>query len=307
MIMRINSFSEMETMAKGIKQRVAVVCAQSTEILNAIDKASKQEIIEGILIGDEVAIRACLKTNRINDEAYQIINIKSPQDAAAKAVEMIVDNQADLLMKGKIETGDFYRAIFNEKKLKTDRRACSVVAIESKVADRIILLADVGVNISPSLEDKASIIASCIDMSQALGVEEPKVAVLASTDKVNPEKMPCTVDADQLTQMGLKGLFGQAIVEGPISMDIAVNQRAAQIKQYSGRIKGNADVLIAPDLNVGNILIKGLMFLSDDIQIAGVGTGTKIPTIITTRGDTEEGKYHSIIMSCLLSKSYMEG
>jgi len=303
--MRISSFDEMVKLASGIKQRVAVVAAESEEVLLAIDKAVKKNIIEAILIGDKDNIKKCLFDIGSKAVAYKIINEKDPKYAAVKAIELVVTSKADLLMKGKIETGDFYKAIFKEKKLKTNERICSIVAIESKVLNKIILLADVGVNISPNVEEKASIIRNCIKTARAIGVDVPKIAVLTAIDRVNLEKMPCTVDAAELAKMNKNGFFKNAIVEGPVSMDIAVNKRAAQIKKYAGKIQGDADILIVPDLQVGNILIKGLMFIADGIRIAGVGAGVKVPTIVTTRGDTEEGKFHSIVLACLLSKFYL--
>jgi len=303
--MRISSFGEMVKLASGIKQRVAVVAAESEEVLLAIDKAVKNNVIEAILIGDEDSIEKCLSNVGAKVAAYKIINEKDPKHAAVRAIELVVNSKADLLMKGRIETGDFYKAIFKEKKLKTNERVCSIVAIESKVLNKIILLADVGVNISPNVEEKASIIRSCIETARAIGVDVPKIAVLAAIDKVNLEKMPCTADAAELAKISKNGFFKNAIVEGPISMDIAVSKRAAQIKKYAGKIQGDADILIAPDLQAGNILIKGLMFMADGIRIAGVGAGIKVPTIVTTRGDTEEGKFHSIVFACLLSKFYL--
>lgn len=302
--MRISSFDKMVKAASGIKQRVAVVAAESEEVLLAIDKAVKKNIIEAILLGDEDGIEKCLFDIGAEVAAYKIINEKDPKQAAIKAVELVVNSKADLLMKGKIETGDFYKAIFKEKKLKTVERVCSIVAIESKILNKIILLADVGVNISPNVEEKASIIRSCIETARAIGVDMPKIAVLAAIDKVDSEKMPCTADADELAKMNKNGFFKNAIVEGPVSMDIAINKRAAKIKKYTGKIQGDADILIVPDLQVGNILIKSLMFMADGIRIAGVGAGVKVPTIVTTRGDTEEGKFHSIVLACLLSKFY---
>jgi phosphate butyryltransferase len=304
--MKISSFQEMVKAAEGIKQRVAVVAAESEEVLLAVDKAVSGNIIEAILVGDEDQIKACLQKIGTKGANYQIVHQKDPVRAADQAVELVAAGKADLLMKGKVETGDFYKAIFREKSLKTEERVCSVVAVENESLNRIVLLADVGVNISPNTEEKASIIRSSIDIANALGMTRPKVAVLAAIDKVDAEKMPCTKDAAQLQEMCESGGFGDAVVEGPVSMDIAVNKRAAEIKQYAGKIQGDADILIAPDLQAGNILIKGLMFLSEGNRIAGVGAGTRVPTIVTTRGDTEEGKFHSIVLACLLSKYYSE-
>jgi len=304
--MRISSFDEMVKAAIGMKRRVVVVAAENEEVLLAIDRALKQNIIKAILLGDENIIKKCLAHIGADAQNYQIINEIDHNQVAVKAVELIVNSSADLLMKGNLETGDFYKAIFKEKKLKTQERACSIVAIESKSLKKIILLADVGVNILPSVEEKASIIKSCIKTAKAMGVEIPKIAILAAIDKVDLEKMPCTVDAAELTKMNKNGFFKNAIVEGPISLDIAVNKKAAEIKNYTGKIQGDADILIVPDLQAGNILIKGLMFIAEGIRIAGLGAGVKVPTIVTTRGDSEDGKFFSIVFACLLSKSYSE-
>ena len=133
-----------------------------------------------------------------------------------------------------------------------------------------------------------------------MGIENPKAAVLCANEHVK-DSMPCTVEAEELAEMSLRGEIS-GLVEGPVSMDIAVNAHAAQIKKYQGRIQGDADILLVPDLEAGNILIKGLMYLSGDIRVAGVGMGAKVPLIQTSRGDDHNTKYYSIVLSALVSQ-----
>lgn len=300
--MKIISFNEIKKLARESRRRVAVIAPNNKEIIFAINEANKENIIKPILIGDKKEIEKSLLDIGTKATDYEIINVNDPEKATKKAVQLVNDCKADLLMKGIIETGVFYKTIFEEKRLKTKERACSVAAIESNVLDRVILLADVGINIYPNVEEKASIIRNCIKVARILGVNIPKIAVLASINNVS-EKIASTIDADELAKMNKNGFFRNSIVEGPISLDTAVNKRASKIKKYSGKIKGNADILIAPDLQVSNILIKGLMFMTSGIRIAGIGLGLKIPTIVTTRSDTVQGIFYSISLASLISKS----
>ena len=299
----LKSFSDLENMVlNGSKQIVAVAAAQSEEVMLAIEYARQKNIIDAILVGSLDLIKEICKINDINLDNYKVIDVKDPNEAATVAVELVHDGKAQLLMKGLVETSDFLRAVLNkEKGLKTNSRLCSVVLLEAN--EKLIVLADVGTNIAPDVDAKASIIESCTQVAKAMGIEIPKVAVLCAHEKVQIEAMPITVEAAILSKMSERGqIKGGAIVEGPISMDIAVSEHAAKIKNFKGKIQGDANVLIVPDLEAGNILIKGLMYLSNDVRVAGVGMGAKVPLILTSRGDDHDTKYYSIVLSTLISQ-----
>ena len=256
---KIQSFSDLEALALSAKrQTVAVAAAHSEEALLAVEYAREKGIIDAILVGDKELITVYAEKNNIKLQDYEIIDVPDGPKAAQKAVELIHEGRAQLLMKGLLETGDFLRAVLSSTSgLKTNQRLCSVVALECKTIDHLLVLADVGTNIAPSVEEKASIIESCFAVSRAMGVECPKAAVLCAQEKVQRDTMPITMEAALLSKMSERGQIKGGIVEGPISMDIAVNRHASDIKKFSGKIQGDADILIAPDLQAGNYPSKG--------------------------------------------------
>lgn len=299
------TFEEMAKMAlKGQKQTLAIACAQSEEVLIAVDEAVKADIIKAVLIGDIQLIKACCEKNELDFGAYEIIDAANEQEAAAKAVALVREGKAQLMMKGQLETNEFLRAVLSSATgIKTNKRLCSVVAMECTDIGRTIILADVGTNIAPNVEEKASIIESCAEVALALGVHQPKVAVLCAHEKVQPQAMPITAEAALLSKMAERGqIHGNCIVEGPISMDIAVDKHAAEVKRFKGNIRGDADILIAPNLETGNILIKGLMYLCNSVRVAGVGMGAKVPLVLSSRGDNRDTKYFSIVLASLISQ-----
>lgn len=302
---KLQNFEALEKLVlNNGKQKIAVAAAQSEEVLLAVEYARKKGIIDALLIGDEEQIHKICQKNQIDTANYEIEDEKSPREAAIRAVADVKDGKAQLLMKGLVETGDFLKAVLNsEKGLKTSRRLCSVVVLECSAVSRLVVLADVGTNIAPDLEAKIGILESCFDTAKAMGIKKPKAAVLCAHEHVKEKAMPVTAEAAILSKMNERGQFGgEGIVEGPISMDIAVSPHAAEIKQFKGVIKGDADILLAPDLEAGNILIKGLMYLTDDIRVAGVGMGAQVPLILTSRGDDHDTKYYSIVLASLISQ-----
>ena len=302
---KVKSFAELEKLALSAKtQTIAVAAAESEEALLAVEFARKKGIVKAILVGDRGKILTYAEKNRIALSDYEVIDIPDGLKAAAKAVELVHEGRAQLLMKGLVETGDFLRAVLNSATgLKTSQRLCSVVALECKAIDRVLVLADVGTNIVPNVAEKASILESCFAVSTAMGVENPKAAVLCAQEKVQQEAMPISVEGALLSKMAERGQIKGGVVEGPISMDIAVNKHASDIKKFSGKIKGDADILLVPDLQSGNILVKGLMYLSGDVKVAGVGMGAKVPLILSSRGDDHDTKYYSIVLAVLISQS----
>ncbi len=305
---RMQNFEEMEALALSRKkQTVAVAAAQSEEVLLAVEYARKKGVIDALLVGNTEEIQAICENNNISLEHYQIIHVEDLKEAANTAVAAVKKGQAQLLMKGLIQTGDFLKAVLNsETGLRGKRRLCSTVVLESKALSRLLVLADVGTNIAPDLTAKMDILESCIDVARAMGLQQPKAAVLCAHEQVKEKSMPVTVEAALLSKMNQRGQFGRgSIVEGPISMDIALSPHASEIKGFQGDIQGDADILLAPDLEAGNILIKGLMYLTNDIRVAGVGMGAKVPLILTSRGDDHDTKYYSILLSVLISQ-FME-
>jgi len=302
---KIKSFDQLEALAlQGEKQTLALAGADSEEALLAVEIAHKRGIINAILVGDASKISEIFAKNGISKDDYTIEDVPDVRAATARAVALVREGRASLLMKGLVETSDFLRAVMNsETGIKTDRRMCSVALLECRAKHRLIVLADVGTNIAPGIKEKADIITSCAEVAKAIGIEEPKAALLCAHEKVQPEAMPITAEAAILSRMAERGQIpGGAIVDGPISMDIAIDAHSSEIKRFGGKIHGDADILIAPDLEAGNILIKGLMYLTDNIRVAGVGMGAKAPLVLTSRGDDNATKYYSIVLASLISR-----
>lgn len=299
---KIKTLEEMERLVLGRpKQTLALVAANSEEALMAVEEAREKGCVDVHLVGDAALIRKISAENGIDLTQYTMTDVRDPREAAACAVSLVREGKAQLLMKGLIETSDFLRAVMDkEKGLRTNARMCALVVIESAAAKKLLVLGDVGTNIAPNVEEKASILESSFLVARAMGIENPKAAVLCANEHVK-DSMPCTAEAAELARMSREGTIS-GLVEGPISMDLAVDLHAAQVKGYQGAIQGDADILLVPDLEAGNILIKGLMYLSGDIRVAGVGMGAQVPLVQTSRGDDRNTKYYSIVLASLVSQ-----
>jgi phosphate butyryltransferase len=304
--MLTGTFEEMERkVLAGEPQPLALAGATGDEAVLAVSEAVNKSIISGILVGPKAAVHACCEKNSIDPSNFEIVDAADARDAAAKAVALVREGRAKLLMKGLLETSEFLHVVLSGSTgIRTEKRLCSTVAIECKAHSRILVLGDVGTNIAPSVEDRASIIESLAVIAKAFGATAPKVAALCAHEHVQREAMPCTAEAALLAVMGDRGqIKGNVIIDGPISMDLAVSEHAARIKKYGGHIQGDADILLAPNLEVGNILIKALMYLTSDIRIAGVGMGARVPLVLTSRGDDHDAKYYSIVLASLISQT----
>lgn len=296
--MMIQSFQELAQRAQSmsVKTRIALVCAQDRHGLEAITTARRDGIAEGILIGDEREIRDILAQLGENAANYEIIPCPDKAQSIHIAAELVRQGKAGVIMKGKMETGDIMRGILDkENGLRTENTLSVTGIYDMKTYPKIFGVSDVAISTYPDLGKKKSILTNAVNLFHALGHENPKVAVLAAVEKVNP-KMNETVEADQLKQMNLSGEIKGCIVEGPISFDLATDPEAAAIKGYQGAVAGDADLLIAPDLICGNVLVKCLTGLAG-ATTAGLVLGAKVPMVLVSRAATADDKYYSIAMA----------
>ena len=235
----------------------------------------------------------------LNDSA--IIDVENDSAAAMKAVELINENKADFIMKGKIQTADLLKAVVNkEKGLRTGNIMSHFVFNEIPNYHKLIVTSDGGMMMYPDVNEKKQIIENAVNTLIAMGYENPKVAVLAAVEKVNP-KMPESVDAGLLKEMNINGEIKNCIIEGPISYDLTMSKKSAEIKGYSSPIVGDADILIVPNITAGNILGKTLVY-SAGVKMAGFIVGAKVPIVLTSRGSTAEEKYLSLVLSAAVAK-----
>ena len=277
-------------------KRVVVVAAHDEHTLEAVFKAVDDKIVNPILIGDKAKIQGILERLSVSFDSKHIIGTESDVESAEKAVEMIREGEADFIMKGKINTADLLRAVVDKEKGLRTGSVMSVVALhEVPGYHKLLCVTDGGMMMYPNLEEKKSVLENAVNTYKSMGYDTIKVAVLAAVEVVNP-KMPETVDADALKQMSLRGEIENCIIEGPISYDLAMSKESAEIKGFDSVVCGDPDIMLVPNITVGNILSKALMY-SAGAKMAGFIVGAKVPIVLTSRGATSEEKYLSLVLS----------
>lgn len=285
----------------GGKKRLAVAAAQEHSALEAAASAADYGLVDPILIGDLAAMDAVAAELGIDISGYERIEEKDLKGAAARAVELVRTGKADALMKGIIDTSLLLKAVLNkEAGLNAGRLTSHVAVIEVPTYHKLLVVTDAAINIAPDMSAKIDIIANAVQVARAIGVEMPKVALLAAVEKVNWEKMPCTVDAAILTQMNRRGQIKGCVVDGPLALDNAVSAERARIKGIVSDVAGDADILVVPDIEAGNVLYKCLMDLGN-ARGAGIVVGAEKPVVLTSRADSSEIKLASIALANLVS------
>jgi phosphate butyryltransferase len=230
-------------------------------------------------------------------KALRIVH-DDPNEAARQAVAAVRNGEADLLMKGLLQTAEIMKAVLNkEEGLRTGRALSHVVACEIPGWHKVIFITDVALNVAPDLARKADIVRNAVLTVQALGNPQPKVAALASVEKVNPD-MPASVDARALQEMAERGELGNCLVQGPLALDLAASAEAGATKGVTGPVVGDADILMVPAIDAGNMLYKGLVYFAK-CRSAGIIVGAKCPVVLLSRADSADSKLMSIAMAVL--------
>ncbi len=286
----------------GSMKKVSVAVAQDTAVLEAVAEAKRRHIAQAILVGDSDKIIQTAKDADIDISDYEIVDVKDDVEAAHEAVKLVHDGKADMYMKGLIDSKNFLKSVLDkEVGLRTGRPLSHVCVFQIPGIDRLLFLTDVAFMPYPTLEDKKVIIEYSVDVARACGIECPKVAPLAAVEVVNP-KMPVTVEAAELTRMNDEGEITNCIVDGPLSLDLAIDPQAAQHKGATGRkIVGDADILLFPDIHAGNLVYKAIVHLTN-AKNGCILTGTKAPVILTSRSDTFETKVNSIALAAVIAE-----
>ena len=284
-------------------KKVAVACAQDDAVLEAVKAAKERNIADAILVGDEQKIKTIADVWKMDVKDFEIIDVKDTYEAALTAVKLVHDGKADMYMKGLIDTKSFLKSVLDkEVGLRTDKTLSHVCVFDIEGIDRLLFLSDVAFIPYPDLETKANIIRNTVEIAQACGVDNPKVAPLAAVEVVNP-KMPCTVEAEELTKMNEAGDIKDCIVDGPLSLDLAIEPQAAFHKGTTDRkIVGDADILLFPDIQAGNITYKSLVHTAP-CKNGNILTGTKAPVILTSRSDEFEAKVNSIALGAVVAEA----
>ena len=299
----LKKLSDLHAIAKkkSIKRLVLAV-AQDKHSLEAVSRAAKKKYIEPILVGDADKIREIAdKLKNVDLSACHIINEPDVEEAVAKSVKLVHYGEADILMKGNIGSSTLLKGVLNKEWGLRRNRVISHIALFEVEAyhHKLIALTDVAMNIAPDLNTKVGILDNSVEFLRKLGIEQPKVAVLGAVELVN-EMMPATMDAALLSKMADRGQIKNCIIDGPLAFDNAISAASAKHKGIVSNVAGDADLLLLPDIEAGNVLYKSFIFFANAKTAANV-IGASAPIVLTSRSDSEESKLDSIVLAVVVN------
>jgi phosphate acetyltransferase len=282
---------------------VAHPCDESS--LRCAVEASELGILKPILVGSRAKIEATAAKFRVNIGGYAVVDAPHSHAAADLAVQLVREGKAEMLMKGSLHTDELMSAVVrSDTGLRTKQRISHAFILDVPNLDRVIIITDAAINIFPTLEDKTHIVQNAIDLAHALGVMEPKVAILSAVETDNP-KIPSTVEAAALCKMADRKQITGGVLDGPLALDNAINLTAAKTKEINSPVAGLADILVAPDLEAGNMLAKSLVFMAD-ADAAGIVLGARVPIILTSRADSVTTRLASCAVAALIARARRE-
>jgi len=293
-----STFNEVLEKVKGKEViTISVAVAQDKDVLAAIKLAQEAQLARAVLVGNKAEIIPILEEIGLSDN-ISIIDEPDINKAALKAVSLVKKGDAQVLMKGLVNSSDFLKAVLNSKEgLRTGRLLSHLAAFEVPGQEKLVFHTDGGMNIAPDFGQKKDILTNAILALNAMGVEKPNVAVLTANEKVNL-KMPATVDAQALVEIWKKGGFPPSVVEGPIALDVAVNPEAAKHKGIPSKVSGKVDLFLMPNIETGNACGKTLVYYAA-AKMAGLVLGATNPIVMTSRAESAAGKLNSIALACL--------
>ena len=290
-----------EIIANEPVKKLVLAAAQDQQSLSAVLRAWKDGIIEPILIGDKEGIQNIAISNGFDITGLRIIHEPDTYMAVEMAVKMVSTKQADVLMKGKVGTSILLKCVLNKEwGLRTGNLLSHIALFEVDTYHKLIAVTDVAMNIAPNLQDKISIVNNSVSCLHKLGIPKPKVAVLGAVEMVN-ENMEATLHAGLLSKMNQRDQIRDCIIDGPLAFDNAVSVESAQHKGIRSEVAGDTDLLLMPDIEVGNVLYKSLVFFAK-AKVASVILGAQAPIVLTSRSDSEQAKYDSIMLAAAASK-----
>jgi len=285
--------------AEGPK-KIAVAVAQDEDVLKAVKEAVNENICVPVLVGDREKITDICGEIQFDISDIEIIDEKDGTEACKKAVSLVSSKKADIVMKGLIDTSIILKAVLDKGiGLRTGNVLSHAAVFSVDTYHKFFIVTDAAMSIAPDADEKRQIIENSVVLSRALGAEIPKVAVICAKEKVNP-KMQATLDAQELVQMQQDGRISGCIVEGPYALDNAISREAAKIKGIEGEAAGDADILLMPNIEAGNVLYKALTYLAN-ADNAGIILGAKAPIVLTSRADSDKAKLNSIALAVLVS------
>ncbi|MBD3384735.1 bifunctional enoyl-CoA hydratase/phosphate acetyltransferase [candidate division KSB1 bacterium] len=301
--MKTQSFDQILKRVKGeLNKTIAVAMAEEEEVLAAVSMAYRERLADAVLVGDEKTIRNISAEHDIDISAFDIVQADSEQQAVVRAVQLVRGHLADVLMKGKCSTATLLKAVLDKQHgLRSGNLLCHLAAFQVDAYHKLLFMSDAAMNIRPDLLTKVSIVENTIRATQALGMEKPKIALLAAIEKVNPGAMVCTEDAAVICKMQERGQIKGAIIDGPLAMDNAISHKSCEVKGIATTVGGDADILIMPDIESANIFYKTMAYLGC-AKTAGIIIGAKVPIILTSRADSDETKFYSLALGMATSQ-----
>lgn len=299
----INKLDLMIDALKGkTKKRLVAAYANDSHTIEAVNTATDLGIIEPILVGNEESIKKVCAAEGIDINKFRIVQEANDIKAAKKAVELINAGEGDVLMKGLISTDKYMRAILNKEKGLLPPKAIlsHVTVVEVSTYPKLLIIGDVAIIPAPDFKQKVAITNSVIKTAHALGIEKPKVALIAATEQMSAA-MPACVDAALISKMADRKQIKGAFVDGPLALDVAIDMESVEIKKLESTVAGDADAMVFPNIESGNVFFKTCTKLAGG-ELAAVVVGAKCPAVLTSRGDSSKTKTYSIALACLMAK-----
>jgi phosphate butyryltransferase len=295
----VENFNDLLDLAKKQnKMKLSVAAAEDDEVLIAVEAARNMGLIDAVLVGDEKKIKEAANANSIDIKNYEIINSSNPQESAIKAVSLVSSGKADFLMKGFIPTSVLLRAALDkEVGLRTGALLSHVMVYSVPDYHKLLFLTDGGMCTYPDLSQKVQIVNNAVKVAKALGINPVRVAPLCAVEVVNPD-MQATLDAAALSKMSDRKQIKDCIIDGPLALDNAISKEAAEHKGIKSPVAGNADILLVPNIEAGNLLGKSMTYFGH-AKSAGIIMGAKCPIVLVSRADSHESKLYAIALGCI--------
>ncbi len=290
---------------KAVKEReprvVAVAYGQDMHTLQAIEKGVKEGFFKAINFANESEAEKLASKNGIDTSLFEIVDVPEESEAVRQAVKAVRNKKADVLMKGSCHTANYMRGILNKEEglLPRDAVLSHAMIVETPMYHKLLIVSDGGIIPYPDLNAKVQMIRYDVDIAHKLGIEKPKVAVIAAVETISP-KMQATIDGALLSKMNARKQIKGCIVDGPLSLDLAVSKETVAIKKVESGVAGDADILIFPNIETGNVFAKYATKLGN-AKTAGIVTGTIAPCVLASRGDSEEAKFYSMALAFFIA------
>lgn len=300
--MRIEKVDDLIPLVSGRGKPVRLACAapEDSESLEALRMAADAGIVQPLLVGRQKAIGTVASALGISLDGFEFDDLPEQEEVARRAAQIVYDGRAAILMKGNLTTKDLIRAVLEHDRLSRNERMLSHVALfDAPLLGKPIILTDAGVNIKPNLAQKIEIVKNAAEVSRRLGVKMPKVAMLAAVERVELPAMRATLDARMVEKMSDAGLLGEVAVQGPLALDDAVSPDVARLKALTGPVVGDADILVAPEIETANVLYKALTCFAQ-LEGASIIWGAHVPVVVPSRADSAGTKLLSIAFAAAM-------